>query len=99
MGAFGPESVAAALFTYRPAGARNLALLLRADRQRETLSSYLSMGVRRILYALCGEGADFPTYYDFARNIRAGGPQARKDTRNTTEILTDLIKGLEGGNK
>lgn len=96
MAAYTPESVARALFTYRPNGARNLALLLRADRQQEASDSYFAGAVRAIVLSAYGKGSKFPTYEEHMKRVRdTAHPRKPRDTRSAQQICEDLITALE----
>ena len=54
-------------------------------------------GVRRLVYGLIGKKADFPPFDEYVRGIRANTLTMRKaDNRTAMEIVTDLVKKLEG---
>ena len=73
-------------------------LCLRADRQKEAMDAYLMSGVRRILYALCGEKANMPSYRDYLHDLRSSDrPSRKQDDRTADQIVDDLIRKLREG--
>lgn len=78
------------LLLYRPGSARQLALCLKADKEREGLQRYMADALWLLLKWFAGDKTEFPQYAEWAKPKRA-------DTRTAEEIKNDILRRLLEG--
>lgn len=78
------------LLLYRPGSARQLALCLKADKEREGLQRYMADALWLLLKWFAGDKTEFPQYAEWAKPKPA-------DTRTAEEIKNDILRRLLEG--